>query len=143
MDFLAEGSYVAVAADKSSVDTVWFIRIDDNDCVSPDCKDSYDNYIAEGVHYLKGRFLEVIDENESRKLYKLSDLKTFFYKESVVYPYVNIEETRKGLVLKNKDLVDIIQYVEANNFSHLWERSDGTLLMFCFGFKMFPVLEIC
>ena len=31
MDFLAEGSYVAVAADKSSVYTVWFIRIDDND----------------------------------------------------------------------------------------------------------------
>ena len=120
IDFLPENSFVAVAAGNNSIDTVWFVKIIDSDCLSDgSCVDDYGNAIGQGVTYLKGHFLEKIDEKNDHKLYKLSKKQTFFYKESVVYPFVTFQETKKGLKLKHSDLMDIIQFVEANNYCHI------------------------
>ena len=44
---------------------------------------------------------------------------TYFYKESVIFPFVNIIEGKKGLVLNDEDLTDILIYVEQNGFVHI------------------------
>ena len=45
-------------------------------------------------------------------LFNLSKKIHFFYKESVVYPFVEIEEGKKGLMLSNTAYLDIIYYME-------------------------------
>ena len=83
------------------------------------CVDDHGNAVGQGVRYLKGHFLEKTDEKDNRKLYKLSKKQTFFYRENVVYPYVNFQETKKGFALNNSDMMEIIQFVEANNYCHI------------------------
>jgi len=45
-------------------------------------------------------------------LFKPSKKVTFFYKESVIYPFVQMVETKNGLRLENKDLTDILCYMD-------------------------------
>ena len=117
---MAEDSFIAVAAGSNSIDTVWFMKVIVNDCLSDgSCVDDYRSAVGQGVRYLKGHFLEKIDEKDDHKLYKLSTKQTLLYKESVVYPYINFQETKKGFALKNSDLMEIIQFVEANNYCHI------------------------
>ena len=49
----------------------------------------------------------------------LSKLTTYFYKESVVHPFVQMEATNKGLIISDKDYVDIIYYIENSGLSAL------------------------
>ena len=59
INFLAEDSLIAVAAGSNSVDTVWFMKVIDNNCLSDGgCVDYYGNAVGQGVIYLKGHFLE-------------------------------------------------------------------------------------
>ena len=79
-----EDSFIAVAAGSNSTDTVWFVKVIDNDCLSDgSCIDDYGNAVGQGVRYLKGHFLEKIDEKDNHKLHKLSKKQTFFYNEIV------------------------------------------------------------
>ena len=117
IDFISPGS---VAADEKSIDTIWFVKILENECVaSANEKDDCGNVIPHGAFFLKGRFLEIVVEKSSHRVYKLSKKLTYFYKESVIYPFVNMVETEKGYILKNVDFMDIIQFAEANNYRHL------------------------
>lgn len=120
-DFICPDSIVAVAADERSADTIWFIKVLENECVEcVDVKDDYENVVVRGESFFKGHFLEMIKEKKSHKVFKLSSKITFFYKESVIYPFINMEETDKGFhQLHNNDLVDIINFAEANNYCHL------------------------
>ena len=53
--------------------TVWFVKVIHNDCLSDgSCIDDYGNAVGQGVRYLKGYFLEKIDEKDNHKLHKLS-----------------------------------------------------------------------
>ncbi len=82
-------------------------------------KDDYGIVIPHGALFLKGRFLEMVVEKGSHRVYKLSKKITYFYKENVIYPFVNMAETEKGYILENVDLMDIIKFAEANNYRHL------------------------
>ena len=119
-DFVAAGSLVAVAADTKSIDTVWFVRVLENGCIGKDndC-DDYGNSIPFGTSFIKGNFLELSDEKTHHRLYTVSKKITYFYKECVLYPFVNMSDTKKGFILKTTDYMDVIQFVEANNFCHL------------------------
>ena len=111
---------MTVAADEKSIDTIWFIRVSGNECIGCDNeKDDYGNVVPYGESFFKGHFLELVVEKSSHRVYKQSKKITFFYKESVIYPYVNMAETEKGYILKNVDLMDIINFAEANNYCHL------------------------
>ena len=46
-----------------------------------------------------------VSESVSKKV-------TYFYRENIVYPYVNIQETKKGLVLKNDELSEVIYHFQ-------------------------------
>ena len=58
-DYISPNSYVAVAADIYSIDTVWFIKVIENGCISTGQDgDDYGHFIMDGAKYNKGRFLE-------------------------------------------------------------------------------------
>ena len=75
---------VAIAADHNSLDTFWFGKISDNSCTANGNEiDDDGNIIADGSKYIKGQSLEFLHENKRKKIYKLSNKVTFFYKESI------------------------------------------------------------
>ena len=69
---------------------------------------------------MKGNYLErTTHSTATSQTYTVSSKITFFYKESVVYPYVNFKESMKGLILISTDYIEVIHFVEQNNFCHL------------------------
>ena len=87
---------VAVAAAENSIDTIWLIKVIDNACIANECAiDDYQNKIIPGGRYLKGHFLERLHTDKDGIVYKVSKLLTFFYKESIVYPFVEVISTKK------------------------------------------------
>ena len=114
--FLAEDSFTNVAAGSKSIDTVWFMKVIGDDCLSDrSCNDDYENAVVQGVIFERSLFRKN-DEEDDHKLYiqtcikkNLSSTKKVLY----IYPYFNIHETRKAFALNNSDLMDIIQFVKA------------------------------
>ena len=122
-EFVAVGSYVAVAAPESSHDTVWIIKVAEVNRIRLQelSTDSYHHEIAAGIIHLSGHFLEKVEKRSSIKsnVFKLSEGITYFFKESIVYPYVNVEERENELTLSMQDYTDILYYIEKTVFSHL------------------------
>ena len=86
-------------------------------------KDDYNHEVPKGVIHLSGHFLEKDEKRSSLKsnVFKIaSNKKTYFFMESIVYPYVNIEEgPGEYLSLSMQDYTEVLYYVEKNGFSHL------------------------
>ena len=118
--FIVEDSYVAFVADTSSVDTLWFVKIVNTSCIgNGNDSDDYGHTIPIGTHYLKGHFMEkTAHSTKTHQTYSLSKKTTYFYKESVVYPFVQFEESKKGFKLDGNHYTEILNFVEKNNFSY-------------------------
>ena len=116
-DLLTENVVVAVAAESKSIDNIWFIQF--KRCITNDTPstDDYGHVIPAGVNFLCGHFLEREYKSTHATLYKISKKKTFFYKESVLYPFVQVEPTKKGVQVTNIELANINYYLEENGFS--------------------------
>ena len=66
-----------------------------------------------GQSYLKCHFLERIHSTSKGHIFKIEHLKkTYFFKESIIYPFVQLSETKKGLFLSNNEYVDILMYIQ-------------------------------
>ena len=119
--FILADSYLALAADSTDVDALWYVKVlEVNQCSDKNEVDGYCNEIPKGVTYFVGNFL-VRDHRGKRCTYfnLETDKKTYFYKESVLYPFVNILEEKNKLLLKDEDYTDILMYVEQSGFTHL------------------------
>ena len=55
-DFIVPGTYYTVAADKSSPETFWLVKIKDSYEATTTITDDYSNRIAAGHHYIEGQF---------------------------------------------------------------------------------------
>ena len=117
-EFLLPITYCAVAADKVSTETVWFIKINNSMKSTEDVTDDYSHTIPAGNEYLEGCFLEKDESSAKGYYYKLDRKKTFFYCESVVYPFVQFKETKKGMFV-SIEYVEVLNYVEHSGFSFL------------------------
>ena len=117
-NFIELGSIVVIAASHSSFNTVWFIEVKDTSCFGANC-DGYGNIFDEGTTYLAGHFLEKISETEMKQTFQLISKTAYFHKESILHPYVQFTESKKGLVLENLHYMEILQYIEQNNFLQL------------------------
>ena len=106
---------------EKDTDTIWFIQVTETNCISDkNEKDSYDHIIPPGSNFMKGHFLERLYETKSSTIYKLKAKKvTYFYKETVIFPYVNVKESKKGLEVDNKEFTDIICHAEQIGYAHL------------------------
>ena len=83
------------------------------------CEDDYKNVIPYGMEYIKGNFLEKRFETKSSTVFQLSEKVTYFYKESIIFPFVNIVESKKGIEINNKEWLDIICHAEQTGYAHL------------------------
>ena len=90
------------------------IKVTKIDCVGNGKDvDDYGHIIPAGVGYMMGNFLEKSSH------YTLSKNLTFFYKESVVYPYINFQPCKNGFKLEISDYTEILHFIEENGFCHL------------------------
>jgi len=109
-DFLLAGSFCAVAADKNSTDTMWFIIINSEESTSKNNEsDDYGFCIAAGQPYLKGQFLEKVGNCRAGLKFKVEN----FFKENVVYPFVNFCKCGDNFyTISDKDYCEVLCYVE-------------------------------
>ena len=70
------------------------------------------------VEHMSGN-LERRYSTKQSQIFDLNKKVTFFYKECIVYPYVSMNENKKGYILLNTHLTEILNYVEEANFGHL------------------------
>ena len=68
-----------------------------------------ENFIDPSLWFIEGRFKEKVDVLAKGFLYKLFKNKTFFVKESVVYPFVPFKGHKKGFLLLMEEYVEIFQ----------------------------------
>ena len=119
-DFITPESIVAVAADgDDDTDTIWFISVTKTKCVGDGVKDGYENIIPLGLEYMKGHFLNRNYTTKSSTVFSLSNKVTRFYKETVIFPFVNVKESKKGIEIENKEWTDIICHPEQTGYAHL------------------------
>ena len=120
-DFLLPGTYCAVAPQKSSKESLWFIKVEDSLAAEESITDDYHHTVAGGHEYIEGQFMEKVDDMPNKGiLYKLMPKKTFFYNESVVYPFVQFKTMKKGLYLLSMNkYVEILNFVECSGLSRV------------------------
>ena len=119
-EFLLPGSICAIAADTKSIDTVWFVKIVCEQDAEEDVVDDYGFRVALGQRYLKGHYVEQSKCTNKGREFKVAHKKvTYFFKESVVYPFVQFELLNNIYFLSNNNLVDILYYVEQNGLDSL------------------------
>ena len=58
-DLLAD-TYCAVAGDKTSSDTILFIKVKDSYCAQEQMTNDYNNIIAPGMDHIEGKFIEKV-----------------------------------------------------------------------------------
>ena len=108
-NFIELDSIVTIAASHSSFDTIWFIKVKDTSCFGANC-DDYGNVFAEGSSYLARHFLEKNSETEMKQTFQLTSKTAYFHQQSILYPYVQFTESKKGLVRKSSLHGDITIY---------------------------------
>ena len=77
-DFLLPNTICAVAAANSSRDTIWFVRIANNNKLAQEnVSDDYGNVIGVGQSFIEGSYLEEVDSTKNGIIYKLSKIVFF------------------------------------------------------------------
>ena len=73
-----------------------------------------------GQTYIKGRYLMRDFVKKDGEQFNINPKTTFMYKESIVYPFVNVQEKKGGkLFISNHELTNIILYVQETGMSSL------------------------
>ena len=91
-DFIQHGTLVAVAALQNGnfIEMVWFIEVTHvNRTLTESCVDGYQNHMAAGITHHVGNFLER-DPRSKLKVTYFNRSSNFFFKDSILYPCVNI-----------------------------------------------------
>ena len=57
---------------------------------------------------------------KTHHVFKLSKKPTFFYKEAVVYPFVQIETRKNSYLLSNEEHIVVENYITASGLSHIY-----------------------
>ena len=123
-EYYAPDTVCAVAADHDSLDLLYFIYIVNSDVADVDMTDGCKHDIKAGQEYISGYYLEKRSETLKGITYTVNEKKSiFFYKESIVYPFVNAEEKpdkkKKTLYISNNDYCDILRFVEETKMAVL------------------------
>ena len=111
-EFLLPGSICAIAADAKSTDTIWFVYIVDVEEALDDKLDSYGHAIPPGHMYVRARYLERMGDTNKGQKYKLMSKEVFLYKESIVYPFVNMEQKKDHYFISKSAFYDVLTYAE-------------------------------
>lgn len=82
-------------------------------------KDIYGHVIPSGCSYVRGKYLEKHSETKKGLKYRKMKVDTYFYKESVVYPFVNHTMQNKNTIIhiSKNDYCEVLAYVEASGMA--------------------------
>jgi len=117
-NLVSSDQIVAIAAEKSSIDTVWFVYVNEIDCVNHTCqqKDDYGHVIPTSQSYLSCNYLEKQSDKKKGVVYKRSNKNVFIYKECIVYPLVEFEahynNNQDLFFLTNGHYIEILNCVQ-------------------------------
>ena len=81
--------------------------------------DDYGRSVVIGQHYLVGNFLEKTKSAKKGLFFKLSTKTAFFLKESIVYPFVQLQEIKDEVFLSQTDFTDILNFVDSTGMTSL------------------------
>ena len=108
---------MAIAAENSSINTVWFVYV-----IHVKCVDHSSNNIDECGHnvlksqpYLLCNYLEKLNDNKRGVVYQRSKKKKCFPLQSIVYPLVEFEPNynKKDLfLLSNNKFIEVLNCVQ-------------------------------
>ena len=85
-----------------------FIKVKDSFESAVEVIHDYKNFIAPGPGYTEGRFMEKVDVLAKGFLYKLYKKKTFFFKEFVVYRFVQFKGHKKVFFFSVEESVVVL-----------------------------------
>ena len=102
----------AMAADVKSVNTVWFVKVVDEIKATEDIVHEHDHEIIEGQIYQEGHYWERIRDTKKNIKYKLMNKIVHFFKENIVYPFINFEINNCIYLTTYNEYCDILSYVE-------------------------------
>ena len=111
-EFMYPDSICVIVADASSQDLVWFLKTDEIKELIEDSVDDYGHHVASGSPVMKGRYTERASEKSNRINYRIMKKNAYVFKESVGYPFMNVEIRKKFNFIRNNDYFDILSYVE-------------------------------
>ena len=111
-EFMYPDSICVIVADASSQDLVWFLKTDEIKELIEDSVDDYGHHVASGSPVMKGRYIERASEKSNRINYRIMKKNAYVFKESVGYPFMNVEIRKKFNFIRNNDYFDILSYVE-------------------------------
>ena len=110
-DSLQLGILVALAADVKAIEAFHLIEITAEENIAPyDEKDKWGNHVKSGQLHLRGLFFE--RESGSQTRYKKIKKEAFFFRESVVYAFVQLVARKKGYELTSEEFVQINSYIQ-------------------------------
>ena len=93
-DFLFPGTNWAVVASETSQDSVWFIRIYSEEQEALELlTDDYGHCTSSGQKYVASKYLEKVVSKKQYQTYKLMRKNVYFFKDNIIYPFVNFQVT--------------------------------------------------
>lgn len=83
--------------------------------------DDWGQNIAPGQAFIEGRYFLHQYSGRYESTYTFDKRKVFFFKESIVYPYVQYvpDDKGDGITVANTEKCDIINFVQATGMSSL------------------------
>ena len=106
------GCICAIAADDKSTDTIWFVKIIERCETDKQCTNDYGHTVAQGNEYFSGKYLERESETRHKRSFKEMKKTMFFYRTSVVYPFVNFEKSKNLFHITKTEYCDVLSYIE-------------------------------
>ena len=109
-------SVVALAASKKSLDPFYLIKITQEECpADEDGKDSWGKKVMKGQLHLRGQFYEKQPGSDTK--YRIQKKDAIFFRESVVYPCVQLEHRKQDCILTPEEFIQIVSFIENSGLS--------------------------
>ena len=120
--FAEKGTICAIPADSQSTETVHFVEIvghEINTTPNITLKDDWGQPISPGQRHIEGSYTTTCNIREKRTVYARDDRRVFFFKECIVYPFVQHTVVQGGIVVSNIELCEIIDFVQSTGMRAL------------------------
>ena len=116
-EVLIKDSIVALAADTKACETFYLMKITEEKEASITETDTQGKKIKEGQLHLRGQFFETDPCSDTR--YRLLKKESIFFRESVVYPFVQMEAKKKHYELSADKFMQITRYIEKSHLGFI------------------------
>ena len=115
-EVLIKDSIVVLVADTKACKTFYLMNITEEKEASITETDAWGKKINEGQLHLHGQFFETEPDSDTR--YRLPKKESIFFRESVVYPFVQMELKKKH-ELSADEFIQITKYIENSHLGFI------------------------